>query len=484
MDEEQPTPASAPAVDAVPVPAPDSVDQTTATERPPAADTTRSRRRLQVAVALTLIAAVVILGALQVSGVLRIGGGGGTGGGTGGASAIPAPPRIAAVDPSGVLTTMDDHGGSVVPHPVAATGFQFPAWSPDGTRVAAIGTATDSGGIYVFRARGDGGADAAATDPTVIYRSPDKQPFYLYWTPDGRQVTFLTNEAEGLALRAAPADASSEAVVVTHGAPLYWDWVDPGRVMVNVAAGGPDAFLGEVGLDGTAGRPTAKAAVFRSPAVTRDRSHRAYITGATTGSESIVIEKPDGGDRHEIPTPGPAAIEFSAAGDRLAFIAPAAPSDDPPALPLGPLRVVDVASGSVRTILEGSAVAFFWSPDGRTIATLRLPAPGDEDLASTAALVPPFGAPTAGYSVRLVFVDVASGDARSSQTVQVSELFGLQMLPFFDQYALSHRLWSPDSSSLLLPIVGDDNTTGLVVLPADGSAPRRVAAGEMGSWSP
>ena len=66
----------------------------------------------------------------------------------------------------------------------------------------------------------------------------------------------------------------------------------------------------------------------------------------------------------------------------------------------------------------------------------------------------------------------------------MSELFGLQLLPFFDQYALSHRFWAPDSSSILLPLVRDDGVVGIVVLPADGSDERRIADGEMGFFSP
>ncbi len=489
MDEEQLTPESglaagtltdadaAPDADADAAPSP-----TTGTTA------SRSRRRLRVAVAMTLLAAVAILVGLQVSGLASV---------IGRPSNSTAPPRIAIVDAGGTLATMDDHGGTLFRHPVDGVSFQFPAWSPDGSRIAAIGNAVDSGGIYVFQARGEGVANAASaaadptatTDPTVIYRSPDRRPFYLYWTPDSRQVTFLTTELVGLALRVAPADGSSPGAIVRQGAPLYWDWVDPARALVNVGGGGPEAFLGEVGLDGAAGDPTATApGVFRSPAVSRDGSHRAFVIATGGGLESIVVEASNGSDRHEIPVPGLAAVGFAPAGASLAFIAPRTPSSQPDGLPIGPLRLVDVASGSVRTLLDGSVVAFFWSPDGRTIATLRIPAPGDEDVASVGAAVPPTRFPPAatssGYDLRLAFVDVATGEVRSSREVRVSELFALQLLPFFDQYALSHRVWSADSASIVLPLVSGAGVDGIVVLPADGSDERRVADGEMGFWSP
>ncbi len=469
MDEERPTPEPEPAVE----------DATEAVAPADDAAPTGSRHRLRIAVVLTLIAAVVLLAALQVSGVVKL---------LGGSSNATAPPRIAVVDAAGTLSTMDDRGGSLVPHPVDGVRFVFPAWSPDGTRIAAIGGATSDGGVYVFQARGEGNADpTAVTAPLALYRSPDRPPFYVYWTPDSRQVTFLTTEPDGLAMRVAPADASAAAAVVREGAPLYWDWIEPARVLMNVGAGGPDAFLGEVGLDGAAGTPAASApGIFRSPVVSHDGTHRAFVI-ATGGSESIVIESPDGAERHEIPIPGMAAIGFAPGGTSLAFIAPET-SGPAIGLPIGPLRIVDVASGAARKVLDGPIVAFFWSPDGRTIATLRLPGPDDDELASIGIAAPALAfrpaATDSGYALRLVFVDVASGTIRSSRDVRVSDLFGLQLLPFFDQYALSHRFWAPDSSSILLPLVRDDGVVGIVVLPADGSEERRIADGEMGSFSP
>jgi TolB protein len=63
-------------------------------------------------------------------------------------------------------------------------------------------------------------------------------------------------------------------------------------------------------------------------------------------------------------------------------------------------------------------------------------------------------------------------------------LFVNQVLPFFDQYALSHRFWSPDGATIALPLVGAGDVTELVVIPADGGEPRTVAVAEMGAWSP
>src|ERR671910_31998 len=100
--------------------------------------TTRSdrlRRRLQVGLILILVAALVVLAAVQSSGVMPVS--------EGAASSS----RLALVNAAGDLTWMDARGGS----PVSYSGgvvFQFPAWSPDGTMIAAVGTKTDGAGVY------------------------------------------------------------------------------------------------------------------------------------------------------------------------------------------------------------------------------------------------------------------------------------------------------------------------------------------------
>ena len=76
-----------------------------------------------------------------------------------------------------------------------------------------------------------------------------------------------------------------------------------------------------------------------------------------------------------------------------------------------------------------------------------------------------------GTVVRLTFVDVASGTATPQRVVRLADHFVSQLLPYFDQYALSHRLWSPDSASILLPLVDASGRDQVVVVPADGFRP-------------
>ena len=84
-----------------------------------------------------------------------------------------------------------------------------PPWpGRDGLTIAVIGGGAGETAVYVFAVRADG---SAVADPTIVYRSTDRPPFYLYWAPDSRRLTFLTTEPDGLALRLAPADGGTDA---------------------------------------------------------------------------------------------------------------------------------------------------------------------------------------------------------------------------------------------------------------------------------
>lgn len=450
-------------------------------ERQPEPATGRSslRRRVQVVVTLVVVASLVVLAAVEGGGfIIR-------GDDAGPPTAAIAARRLAVVDAAGGLSTVDVQGGSTFPYAVPGVTFAFPAWSPDGSQIAAIGAGADGSGVYVFAARA---ADAAATDPSIVYRSADRPPFYLYWTPDGRRVTFLTTEPDGLALRIVPADGSGAASVVRAGTPLYWDFVDPARLLVHSGTSGAEGFFGEVALNGAPFEGTDRpVGVFRAPAVSADARFRAYLGAGDGAVGEVVREARDGSGTTRIRVFGPAAMAFGPTGDGLAFLAPDQLTSRELPLPVGPLRLLDAGAAAPRTLLGGNVVAFFWSPTGEVIAAMQL---GDaDDTVTEAAAHPAASKPAArpavaGLPLRLSVVAVADGSVRFERRVRVSDLFVNQVLPFFDQYARSHRFWSPDGSALLLPLVGEDDVTQLVAIPADGSEARVVARAEMGFWSP
>ena len=419
------------------------------------------------------------------------------------ATSAPAGPvadgSIALIDGNGALVTVDAGGGSRVSYPVPGIATGFPAWSPDGSRIAVVAQGAEATAVAVHEVDRDAGA---AGEPTVVYRSRDRLPFYLYWTPDSRHVSFLTGEPVGLALRVAAVDGSAdsdavdETSVVRRGSPLYVQWIVADRALLHVG-GGTDAFTGRVDLDGNViGGPLEANGAFRAPGLSRSGRYVTYARSVADGTGEIVVESTEGSASHTIPTFGPAAMLFHPVDDTLATIAADQPDAEQVGFPVGPLRLIDPSSGAVRTVLDGSVLACFWAPDGRTIAALRLidvaPGPisvvGRTVLARTdtlAARADPRGeAASVGIRVSVAFIDVDTGTLRSEQVVRVADTFLTQLFPYFDQYALSHRLWSPESASILLPLVAASGPDQLVTIPADGTDPRPVADGELGFWSP
>ncbi len=450
----------------------------------------RVRRAVTVAILLVLVVAMVFLAFVSGRGVVRV-----TPPVTSPSSVATAAltaSRLAIVAVDGRLMTTDALGGSVVRYDEPGIVFLFPAWSPDGTRIAAIGKGTDGIAIYVFAVPATG---LAVGEPTIVYRSADRDPFYVYWSPDSRLLAFLTNEPDGLALRSVPADGGAEAAVIRQGSPMYWAWADPGRLLVHSGGEGLGGFFGEVDASGVTVEPKAiDPGGFRAPALTTDGRFRGYVTPGDGSSEQVTIETRDRANSYSVDVFGAAAIEFGPGTDELAFIAPAQ-SGVELALPVGPLRVMEATTGQVRTLMAGPVVGFFWAPDGRTIAAIQIAAPGDDKVADgggavlaraggRATTVVPRLALEAGVSLRVVFVNVDSGAIRSRWSYRVSDTFVNQVLPYFDQYALSHRLWSADGATLALPVVADDGTTQLMAIQADGSDARRVADGVAGFWSP
>ena len=403
---------------------------------------------------------------------------------------------IADVGADGSLSLISTDGRTVVLAPPGDAAFGFPAWSPDGSHVAAIRDDTFGAAILVFDARR--ALAGAPVEPTLIFRSAGIAPFYSSWTPDGRQVSFLADEADALSLRIAPADGSAPldgtgpGAKIRTGSPLYFDWIDNGHLLAHVGTG-PGAFLGEIGLDGAPAGPTlASPGDFRSPIVSHEGSRLAYVRAAATGPAEVVVASPDGSSAHEMSVFGPAGLAFDPGGTTVAAIAPIA-TGSTYSIPIGPLRLLDAGTGAVRTLLDGNVVSFWWSPDGRTIAALRVqpvaaaptgsaaavPAPSAVESASPAGASP---APSA-TEVRLVFVDVATGRIRSQPIVNPGQVFIDQFLTYFDQYALSHRIWSPDSSSVLMPLADADGTTRMAALFANGDPAIRFD-GSIAFWSP
>ena len=384
--------------------------------------------------------------------------------------------RIAMVASDGTLSIVDRTGAPVTRLLLDATVFRFPAFSPDGTSLAAIGATQTSSSVVVFDVR-SGVDEVDRESPRTVYSSPDRGVIYASWAPDGRRLGFLTGGPGTLALRIGDIDDVGPARIVTEAQPLYWDWLDTSTVLVHGGGAGADGFVDELGIDGAP--PVERVSlpgIFQSPAISADRRYVALVARMPSGVSTLVIDEREGLVRSALVEVLAASFAWSPVRNELAYIdggGAAGPS-------LGPLRIGDAATGQTRTVLDAAVAAFFWSPDGAAIAALAIePADG-----GNIAAVPGAVAAIPGFHVRLVIVDAASGERKLERIVALSDLFEQQLLPFFDQYAKSHPIWSADSREIVLPLVDTEGTAHLTVIPVDGGPEVDVGPGVLGFWSP
>jgi len=135
----------------------------------------------------------------------------------------------------------------------------------------------------------------------------------------------------------------------------------------------------------------------------------------------------------------------------------------------GPIFSIDMVSGEQRQLTDDAfnVLAFFWSPDSSKLAYLsRL------DL------------PDAVWMQWRVFDRVRDED-RGFAAFHPSPLMRF-LVHSFDQYAQSHRLWSPDSRYLVYGERDDQGVDQVRLVDAEdleNRDPSVIADGSIGIWS-
>jgi TolB protein len=242
---------------------------------------------------------------------------------------------------------------------------------------------------------------------------------------------------------------------------------------------------------------------FQAPAVASDGRYFSYGDVDPAGNRWLSVRDIDRDQQVELANHrGVVAMSFSPTSPQLAYISPEGQEDSF----YGPLRLIDLEDGDSRQLVSETVLAFFWSPDGRAIAYLTLEnlqrpfefddAPVARSIEEPLSQLPGAAAKAAllaksrsqddealRIGLGLSIVDVESGDTSLLTVFEPSTVFLNQFLPFFDQYALSHRLWSPDSNALVMPMENAEGSNFIVVVPVDGSDPYAIAPGVAAFWS-
>lgn len=357
--------------------------------------------------------------------------------------------------------------------------YSWPTWSNDG-RLAYFGINTGQApfytlGIFIDRLNG--------SDPTMVYSARDEVFTYAAWSPadcpagNCRDLAVLYTAGNGQLAARTVRMLDSTFFGITElatGGPFYWDWSPDGASIFwahynselsvyDIASGAVVETFEEI--------PGYQRAVDWSPV-----DDRLLATDVTDLRESSLLIF-DGAERITLAEDlrGVVSFEWSPDGAQVAY----ADGDR------GRLYVVDAQAGAESVLISDDVVGFFWSPDGTKIAYITLTRDGGDvlTLASTRA---PGSAPRAQATpdIRWHVYDVATGQAQRLANFLPSRDM-IYYLQFYDQFARSHRLWSPDSRYIVYGETLLDGERRVMLLDTDspGTPPEPLMDGRIGVFS-
>lgn len=384
----------------------------------------------------------------------------------------PAAGQIAIVGADGNLYRYDMASASSVPLTTDAIAgakqYAWPTWATDGT-LAYFGTNFVAPPYYrlgIFVQPTEGSAQQ-------VYASRDEIFTYAYWSPGEclgggcRDLAVLyTARDGGLAVRRVRTleQAPAEVTELSTGGPFYWDWAPDGQRLFWTRFNA-ELALYDLGSDSVvrtfSEMPGFQRAVDWSPV--DDRLLTTVLS--PQGDSSLVIF--DGEARIVLAEdlPGVTTFEWSPDGAQVAYL----DADR------GTLRLVDARTGAPVAQIAESVVGFFWSPDGSKIAYITLTREGNDLVARQQGAAP---------VIRWHVYQVATGiSQRLARFLPSRDM--LYYLEFFDQFAHSHRLWSPDSRYLVYGEWQREGAEQVMLLDttAPGLSPQPLMDGSIGIFS-
>ena len=391
--------------------------------------------------------------------------------------------NIATADQTGGrLTQLTDDAGS---REGVRRWYSSPTWSARGRRLAFVR----------FDQQTDGSLDAAiltsdsgSRNPQVVWESGALAPVYLYWSPDSRWISVLSQRTsedgtaeDGMELGLVDPAGKLSYKPLDTGLPLYWAW-DPGNRFMLAHVGGGTTSGGRLTLldvRGATGKRNfnVRPARFQSPQVSPDGERMLYVD-SESGSAQLVLRDIEGPGLDVLKTvSGSAFFSFSRDGRRVAIME----SSTPQLSADGTLRVL-VPGRLERSVEleEPTVIAFFWAPNSRQIAYL---VPVSAAELQQLVVEPVFAADPEQIYVHLRVMDARSGDSWKVATFPITR-GSLGALQFFDQYTRSGSIWSPDGNWLVFSAVARGGFPGIFLGSASGNLePRFVTRGDLGAWS-
>ena len=344
--------------------------------------------------------------------------------------------RIAVVTSDGQIRSYQPDGRGERRISTESGYFTWPTWSPDGRSMVYSGVVENADGrpvttLFLYESATGESRPLYESAPGFAGLLADGVVHYPLWSPDGGRLAFIAATRErGLTLfMDDPSNDEAPEYVLDRG-PLWMSWSsDSAKLAVHRDE---DHFVVRAEDVPVVARTSFQSYAYRVPAWIPGTDEFNAVKGVS-GSAFGLYSTPASGvgaERLLARVGANAAFLWSADGSHLAV------ADDVRPILYGntvmfvyrQLRVLDSENFDVAAEVEKNIVAYFWSPDSSRIAY--------------ATLVDPSG------GLRWSVLDVASGESAPLVDFLPSP-DQLTMFQFFDQYAYSHQLWSPDSRYLL-----------------------------------
>ena len=387
--------------------------------------------------------------------------------------------RIAYVTDRLEIVTVDPDGSN--PEEISGGGgrFLWPTWSPDGRMLAysaVLGGGRDIQQVLFALDLASGEThELHAAERGLATMVAAETPHYVMWSPDSSHLAFLGATGKGLMLYLDDLSDGESPREAIDQAPLYFDWSPDSRLLL--VHRGAGHYLIDV-EDGVAEELPlgTKATGYRAPGWKPTGEKFAYISTDGFGGFGLYTYGVDARDRTLVgQVPPNAAFVWSPDAENIAATSPETAIFLPPLdlVLYQRVRIYGVDGTRGLPDIEENVVAFFWSPDSTKLAYVTL---ADEPGV-----------------FRWNILEVSDGHRRSLVDFRPS-LGQLTILRYFDQYAYSHKLWSPDSSSLVfsgtLSDLGfsasfDETANERIVVVGTGIIPTVdvIAQGNLAVWS-
>ena len=397
--------------------------------------------------------------------------------------------RIAYVSPDGRIFVVHPDGSGVEPASPDDGFFTWPTWSSDASKLVFSGVINQDIGmpqsvLYSLDRSTGRVAELHRGEPGFTGVVAEDTPHYAFWSPDGERLAFIGVSSRGLQLYLDDLRDDAGPEPILDQGPLWIDWSPDSRFLM-VHRGGDHILLDADDGTMTWFEISSQVNSYRVPKWNHAGDALTLVTEEAGLGPALHVLGIDPDERTLADATTPivsrvpqqAAFLWSPDGQHLAVTVPErAVVFSPLGLMVYPrLGVIGTdRTGLPAADIHENVIAFFWSPDSSKLAYVTL------------------GGRSGVMSWNIL--DVAQGETWSL-TEFIPSSDQLTVFRFFDQFAPSHSLWSPDSQSLVFagrfPDRGSSTssqqrqTDHIIVLATyPRPLPEVIADGRLAFWSP